>query len=123
MTGSNATTPTMWFGPSPTTLTLSTNGSTGTYGVTDLCEPPRDMTWVEPGFIHDVALDCYGSGFAAGDVVYYRVGASATVYTFVVPPLPGDAPTGPFSFIMASYMDGVVSSLWCRNVNMCALHA
>ena len=103
VTGSNATTSSVSYGTSPTSLEHTATGSTGTYAANDLCEPPGSMTWVEPGFIHDVALDCYGSGFAAGDVVYYRVGGSATVYTFVVPRVPGTAPSSPFSFIMVSY--------------------
>ena len=123
ISGRNDSAPTARYGTDPTRLVNVVTGSTSTYTDSDLCEPPGSMTWVAPGYIHDVTIAAAANGLAAGTVVYYSVGMHDTfsdVQSFVVPAAPGGVVDEPYTFLMVACGPGSAGRALCRRV-VCVL--
>ena len=110
----SSTTPSVTFGLSADSLTNTVSGTVSTYNRSALCHQPQyEWTWLAPGWIADVVVDCYGAGYSAGTQVFYAVGAGDTfsdVFSFLVPATPGSNRDAAFSWIMVREAAGVVAT-------------
>jgi hypothetical protein len=90
--GSEAQTPTVQFGLSPSSLLSNATGASHTYTAASMCQAPAtvvsQVTFRDPGYMHEVLLH----GLAPNTVYFYRFGNSvegwSDVFSFLSPPTP-----------------------------------